>query len=47
MTPRGPKSFTFSEERRHEDGGSRMLVKTRIETWPSDLVRTSEYRRAP
>jgi hypothetical protein len=46
-TPKGPKAFDFSEERKLKDGGSIMHVKTRIEMWPSDLVRTSEYRRAP
>ena len=40
----GP-SGEFSEERKLKDGGSIMHVKTRIEMWPSDLVRTSEYRR--
>jgi hypothetical protein len=44
-TPKGPKAFDFSEERKLKDGGSIMHVKTRIEMWPSDLVRTSEYRR--
>ncbi len=44
-TPKGPKAYDFEEERRLLPGGERMQVKTRIEMWPSDLVRSTEYER--
>lgn len=46
-TAKGPQAYEFREERSLLAGGERMRVKTRIEMQPSDLVRTTEYRRAP
>jgi hypothetical protein len=46
-TPKGPQAFEFREERSLLADGARMRVTTRIEMRPSDLVRVTEYRRAP